>query len=70
MNPEWSTLQKENYSIFILRNLMHAVDWLPTLLAAVGQSDLAKELDGVDHWASFNSEWDNKKLLIDYFTQM
>jgi len=35
---------------------MHAVDWLPTLLTAVGQSNLTEELDGVDHWASINSE--------------
>lgn len=30
---------------------MHAVDWLPTLLSAVGQNDAnVKELDGISHW--------------------
>jgi len=41
-------LKKKGY---ITRNLMHAVDWLPTLLSAVGQNDAnVKELDGISHW--------------------
>jgi len=35
----------------ISRNLMHAVDWLPTLLSAIG-TDIAQTtgLDGIDQW--------------------
>jgi hypothetical protein len=34
-----------------LRNLMHAVDWLPTLMTAVGRPGLATTAtDGIDQW--------------------
>ena len=34
-------------------NLMHAVDWLPTLLSAVGRADMETSArDGVDQWKS------------------
>ena len=37
-------------------NMMHAVDWLPTLMSAIGQQNLATSAtDGVDQWAAISS---------------
>ena len=37
-------------------NLMHAVDWLPTLMGAIGRSGAAlSATDGVDQWASLST---------------
>ena len=34
-------------------NLMHAVDWLPTLMGAIGKENLASTaLDGINQWPS------------------
>jgi arylsulfatase A-like enzyme len=39
-----------------LRNLMHAVDWLPTLMTAVGHPGLATTAtDGVDQWQALTA---------------
>jgi arylsulfatase B len=37
-------------------NMMHAVGWLPTLMSAIGQQNLATSAtDGVDQWAAISS---------------
>jgi len=46
-------LQNSGYTNF---NLMHAVDWLPTLMAAIGQTNLATSaLDGVNQWPALTN---------------
>jgi len=46
-------LQNSGYTNF---NLMHAVDWLPTLMSAIGHTNMATSaLDGVDQWAAIAS---------------
>ena len=38
-------------------NLMHAVDWLPTLLSAIGQGSMPTSgLNGVNHWEALNNK--------------
>ena len=37
-------------------NMMHAVDWLPTLMTAIGRQNLATSAkDGVDQWDAISS---------------
>ena len=41
-------LQKTGYTNL---NMMHAVDWLPTLMSAIGKNNLATSaLDGANQW--------------------
>jgi arylsulfatase A-like enzyme len=46
-------LQKTGYTNL---NMMHAVDWLPTLMSAIGKNNLATSaLDGVNQWQAISN---------------
>ena len=47
--------------VFVLyyRSLMHAVDWLPTLMTAIGQP-IPADLSGVDQWEAINSRYTSR----------
>jgi arylsulfatase A-like enzyme len=68
------TVRKEFYSY--VSQLMHATDWLPTLLSAAGGnlSILPHDLDGLDQWKSIstNQASPRKQVLleIDEVTKM
>ena len=41
---------------YTTQNLIHAVDWLPTLMSAIGHENLATSaLDGVSQWEAINN---------------
>ncbi|KAH6926317.1 hypothetical protein HPB50_016777 [Hyalomma asiaticum] len=44
-------LRRRDYSTHAFGNVMHVVDWFPTLLSATGVKHSSDDIDGVDHWS-------------------
>ena len=56
-------LQKTGYTNL---NMMHAVDWLPTLMSAIGKNNLATSaLDGVNQWQAISTQaWRRQEMRL------
>ena len=62
-----SNAKKNHRRLVHFSNLMHAVDWVPTLISAAGYPGLAHEAtDGVDMWESISNEEEGPRTEVVY----